>query len=981
MSSFDINQSAPGVLRAEALNVSVKFERTGPTTGRISWNIPAPAAGCTAENQAYCGILVTLDTTAATINKVPTNGQSYTPDATADANLFAGDKIGTASVVGAFYNDRTTTFFDVTGLMPNTPYYVSGYPVDCQLRYFTEGLHAYSMDFKNRGTDDTHGTQVVVLNSNAATMGVAPTDYTGLAPTVRYDFSMQLGVTPSPLRPLDSVECTLHAPQYNIIVNGTTAQTYTDLVAAINTEFAKLSNPAQGPAAPNTGAYYWNATQQKLFQWDGSQHVELPVIIDDTAPDGVVFGTYWLNSTTNTLSIWNGAAWDVVTVIMFATDPASPIADSTLWYDGTSIRIWNGNTWCDVIEFVQSVDPSLPVLPPAGSYWYDSAEGVLYKWNVTLEMWDVTTAIQYHVDPNALPPGTYWFNETNSKLYAYNGPMLGWTELTATVSELEPSTPTAGMYWYNPIEQELVVRDPSNSSWTPLDVVIFPTDPTNRTSCELWWNTDTDVLSVWDNLNGVWVAVTQFYQQATDPAAAPTMSDGYVWVNNITGQVYIWQNNCFVATSAINWATDPTSTITDGVVWFSPTTGIYKVRAAGAWVTIDPTVSANDPSNLPIGTFWFNTALSSLQAWNGLSWVSITYSTAPLAPAVGTLWFDTTTNTLKEWTSLGWVVATPIAMVELDCNGNLLFTDNTSGSMSFVSITDGTLFKSLDVQTAIHDPNPGTDGASDTPSYLEVGVGTDGNDAFRQALMNDIRMDLGYPVVDVELTPQQLDYAINVALSEFRTRSGMAYTRGFFFMHVKANEQRYFLTNKISGMNKIVDVMGVYRMTSAFLSSAHGAGVYGQIVLQHLYNMGTFDILSYHIMSEYTKLLEMLFAARITFQWNEQKRELFINHRFPMAERMVCIEATVERTEQDLMSDRYVRSWIRRYASAMARMMLAEIRGKYAALPGAGGGITLNAGDLRQQAQTMIEGCIAEIDDYIVDGPDEYGMGASFTFG
>jgi hypothetical protein len=62
-------------------------------------------------------------------------------------------------------------------------------------------------------------------------------------------------------------------------------------------------------------------------------------------------------------------------------------------------------------------------------------------------------------------------------------------------------------------------------------------------------------------------------------------------------------------------------------------------------------------------------------------------------------------------------------------------------------------------------------------------------------------------------------------------------------------------------------------------------------------------------------------------------------------------------------------------------MMLAEIRGKFSSLPGAGGAITLNASDLRQQATADIEACIGEIDDYIVDGPDGYGMGASFTFG
>lgn len=980
MSSFDLRQDAPGLLRAEALNITLKFERTSATTGRISWNIPTPAAGCTAENQAYCGMLVTIDTTPASASKTPTNGEVYESDATADANLFAGSHIGTSLVIGAFYTDRTTTFFDVTGLMPNTPYYVSGFPMDCQYRYFIEGVHAYSLEFKNRGTDGTHGSQVVVLNAGSTPMGVQPTDYTGLAPTVEYDFTVQLGIDPIPNRPIDSVECTLEARPYNVRINGTNASTYAELVSAINTQFALLSKPQQGPAAANTGAYYWNASQQKLFQWDGSQHVEVPVLIDDSTPNNVTVGTYWLNPSTNVLQRWNGSAWVSTTVIEYGTDPTAPIADSSYWYDGSNVYIWNGNTWCQVTNFAQTVDPSLPVLPPAGSYWYDDANGVLYKWNVTLEMWEVTTAIQYHEDPNTLTPGTYWFNEAVNALYAYNGPTLGWTNLPNTVvSELEPTTPTNGQFWYNPLEQELFTY--TGTTWTQLDVLVFPSDPTVRAVCDLWWNTATDVMSVWDGINGVWVVVTQFYQQPTDPSLSPTMNTGYTWFNPTTQELYVWENNCFVVVDYINWATDPTTTIPAGTIWHNTTANTWLERGVGAWTLADPIVSPSDPTSLPTGTFWFNTTNSGLQLWNGISWVTVTYSTVPLTPATGTLWFDTNANTLKVWTTSGWDNAPLPVTVELDCNGNLLFTDATVGSTSLVRITDGTLFKSLDTVFAIHDATIGSDGASSEPSYAEVGIGTDGSIAIRAKLANDMRYDLGYPVVDVELTQEQMDHAIDVALMEFRTRSGMAYKRGFFFMGTKPNEQRYQLASKVAGHNKIVEVLGVYRMTSSFLSSAHGAGVYGQIVLQHLYNMGTFDLLSYHIMGEYTKLLEMLFAGRLTFHWNEQTRELFIHHRFPMQERTMCIEASVERTEQDLMTDRYARSWIRRWALAQCRMMLAETRGKFSTLPGAGGGVTLNASDLRSQAMTDMEACIAEIDDYVVDGPDEWGMGSQFTFG
>jgi hypothetical protein len=985
MSTFDIASDAPGLLRAEAINITLKFDRTGPTTGRVSWNIPTPAAGCTAANQAYCGMLVALDTKPAAVGKAPTNGQVYNSDPTADANLFAGDKLDTAMVIGAFYQDRTTTFFDVSGLKANTPYYVTGYPVDCQLRYFIEGVHAYSTDYTNKGTDGTNGTHVVVLNPNQPTMGVQPTDATGLSntPGDNYNFTIQLGIVPVPNRPLDSVECKLAAPKYTITVNGTDAQTFEELVAAINEQLALLSGGAQGATPPNTGAYYWNAAQKKLFQWNGFQHVELPVIYDTQTPSVVSVGNYWLNPTTNVLSFWNGSAWIPVVVIAHATDPTLPTADASFWFDGTNAYVWNGVTWCQVTIYNQATDPSLATVPPGGSYWYDTVNSVLYKWNAVLQMWATTIAIQYHVDPNALPDGTYWFNETANKLFTFNVPMAGWNEETnIAISENAPLTPAPGKFWFNPTTLELFQRNLANTAWTELDVIVFPFDPIQRSFCDLWWNTATDVLNVWDAINSVWVPVTSFFQQPVDPSLPPTIVEGAVWYNSVTGVLYVWENNCFTVVSFVSWPTDPTLGFTIGTVWHNTTNDTWFVWTLTGWQAIDIITSLNDPTMLPAGTFWFNPTGNALQMWNGASWVTILYSVTPLNPAKGALWYNTTTNVLMTWNGITWVPATPKATVELDCNGNLLFTDTTTGSLSYIEVTDGTLFAALTPVTfSLHDPHPGSDGASSQPTYTEVGIGTDGNDSFRTSLGNEIRYELGYPVVDVEVTKEQMDYAITKALSEFRARSSLAYKRGFFFMVLKANEQKYFLTNKVQGMHKIVDILGIYRLTSSFLSSAHGAGVYGQIVLQHLYNMGTFDLLSYHIMGEYTKLMEMLFAARITFTWNEQSRELFIHHKFAYREPRVAIEATVERTEQDLLSDRYVRPWIRRYAAATVRLMLAESRGKFSTLPGASGSVTLNADALRQAAATEIELCLAEIDDYVMDRPEEYGLGSTLTFG
>ncbi len=980
MGQYDISTDAPGMLRAESLNISLKFDRTGPTTGRISWNIPAPATGCGSLSQAYNGMLITVDTTPTAIGKIPVNGTTYSSDPTVDYNLFAGDKLGTANIVGTFYNDTTTTFFDISGLTPNTPYYVTGFPVDKQYRYFIEGVHAYSMDYTVDGSEGTSGNQIVILNSGQSVVGVDPNSFTDLMPGITYEFKIQVGLIPRPRTPVDPVYGAPAPMVYDIAVNGTNSAHYTDLIAEINKQLSLIGNPVQGPYAPNTGAFYWNATLTKLYQWNGTINVELPVIIQATTPSVVSIGTYWLNPTTFVLKLYNGTVWTTPTVITSTIDPQNPIADTTYWFNGTNGYVWNGSSWCLVSTTISATDPSALLPTTSGAFWYDTIHNTLYKWDSVFEMWVSVNEVKYHEDPNTLTNGAYWFDTSTNTLNTWNNPT--WDQPTnVAVSEHQPTTPAPGKFWYNPITQVLKQYNGSSLVWDILEVIPYSQNPITRQSCDIWWDTTSNHVKVWDLVNSVWKTAATFYQQATDPSVLPVMIEGSLWYNSTLHEMSVWKNNCFKLVNYINYPTDPTASLPDGIVWYNPTNTGWKVISSNVWVVIVPVASENDPTSLPTGTYWYNTTNSSVQLWNGAAWVSVVFSLSSPEPTIGTVWFNTSMNKLVLWNGTLWEIAPVKATVELMGNGNFLFTDTTVDSTSFIQLFDVTLFKSLSVSYDFYDPKPGTDSVSNQPSYEILGTGTDGSNDQRLTLMTEIRYELGYPAVDVEVEPQQLDYAITKALNELRQKSGLAYKRGFMFMQVSPETQRYILSNKIGGMDKIVDIMGIYRLTSSFLSSAHGAGLYGQVVLQQLYNMGTFDLLSYHIMTEYTKTMEQLFAAKLTFTWNEQTRELWIHHRFPMTEPYVSMEVSMERTEQEIMSDRYARPWIRKYATATTRLMLAETRGKYATLPGAGGNITLNANDLRMAAKEAIDECMAEIFDYYADRPEEWGMASTFTFG
>lgn len=974
-SLIDIRNDAPGLLRTEAMTVTLKFERTGPTTGRISWNIPRPAQGCAAGQQAYNGIVVTFDTTSASTSTMPVNGTIYTADNSIDPDLFAGDALGTSRVVGAFYNDLYTTYVDITGLTEQMPCYVSGYPVDAQNRYYREGVHAYSTNYTLEGTEPTRGTQVVVLNPRGGTTGgVQPTDITGLRGGTEYSFTIQRGLVPKPNRPLGDQECVPSPWKYTIVVDGDEASTYSELIDNINKQLQLIDNPTQGNQSPNTGSMYVDVKSNKVYVWNGTSHDECAVICQSTPPNTVTDGTYWLNG--STLYLRTNSSWTIVKQIDYNTDPANPLCDNTAyWFNGTSAFTWSGVVWEPHTIYRGDVDPSLFKPAPCGSYWYNTTDYTVNKWDdVTLTWQPVPTAV-YEKDPRLTSAGEYWYNTVDNRLREYKQ-TTGWEVVTsARVTETEPTVGvTDGTLWLNPADLTLV--EWTGSVWAPKDVAVYHADPTTAL---VWWNNQSDKLYAYDVITRTWVLVTNFWQQTIDPTLPPDMVNGDVWLDD-AGALRYWDNACFKPANVLVYPTDPRTTLTNGTVWHDNVNDVWYERAVGVWVPFSPTISNTDPTVLPVGTIWLQQPVG-LSVWNGISWTTVAYTTKPLTPKTGTKWYNNTTNRLMEWDGYNWVYSTPLITLEYNCYNNFIFSDTNAGSLSWVSVTDIDLFASLTDGYNINLPNPGTDGVSSEPSYQEIGVGTDGSNDQRLKLMMDIRYALGYPTVDVELQNEQLNYAIDVAIQTLRENSSAAYSRGFFFLQINSETQRYLLTNKVSGMNKIVDVLGVHRLTSSFLSSAHGAGVYGQIVMQNLYNMGTFDLLSYHIMSEYTKTMEMLFAGRVTYTWNEQSRELWLHHRFPFSERLVLVDAAVERTEQQLLSDRNAGPWIRKYAIAEAMMILANTRGKFASLPGAGGSVSLNASDLRQQAITDKESCMAEITDFVLDYPEEWGLQSTFTMG
>lgn len=981
MAIFNGFADAPNQLKLEGQEITLKFVRNSDGTGVISWNIPAPAAGCGSGNLgAYDGIVITVDEKPANyLTTSPSDGTFYQGDPTVDIDSHAGDKIDTARVLVALYNDKKTNSVIVTDIKPRTIYYVSGYAVDSVARYHREGVHAYSIPTGigevNKATADIGAHHDILIDVFA---GISLNRSTGLDSTLTYDFVLYI-----------------NKKEYPITINGVDALIYSDLIDAINKQLKLLESPIILPYYPNLDGYYWDAANKKLYLWDGNNHIEQEVLANAYDPSTPIIGSYWFNLETKVLKIYETLGWQQVNYISHPSDPTD-LSCGQLWYDGANVWKWDGNHWCKLCLYVQIRNPMLGPILNCNTYWFNSSEDALFKYDDKLKKWNEVIAISSPLNPNTLNTGDFWYNETDKFVYQFVGGT--WNKLndirySERNDDEDLDNPVADMYWFIPSELLLLKRDSTNLVWVEQIITLYPTDPRDRNSCDLWWNgsSSTNSLFSWDALNLQWIPVQTFFQTLRDPALPPELQDCAVWLNPSTGIIKLISGVTCQDAVYINSIFDPTIP-SDYEYWYDSTNKKWYVWNGMDWEQISVITNDSDPYELELGEFWFDLTNNQLKMWNGTSWDIITFSIKPLSPSLGTQWFNSTNDQLYMWNGTSWEIASALAGIKYvkpdqpnsTTRDLLSFYTRLKGCTSGIELLleKDNLFRVLTDPLIYLDPAMGASGVDAGPMYKQLGIGDDGSPDERRALHDKIRVALGgRTTVAIELDKESLDECIDNALLMIRKHSSYAYHRSMFFLDLKRNQQTYILSNKCVKFNTIQDINTIYRMRAPFFRAAYaGNDIYGVAALQQLYTLGSFDMLSFHLVSSYMEELETLFASKIMFQWIESTRELKL-YQSPRMKERVLLDVSIERTEQDLINDRETSLWIKNWAIAEAKLKLSQVRGKFQQLPGANGGLTLNTQDLINQAQTEMEALTNEIKDMGMQNMIEVGARAHFLLG
>jgi hypothetical protein len=396
--------------------------------------------------------------------------------------------------------------------------------------------------------------------------------------------------------------------------------------------------------------------------------------------------------------------------------------------------------------------------------------------------------------------------------------------------------------------------------------------------------------------------------------------------------------------------TDQNLKFFDGHTWVVCNSSNTRVKLGASWVPYaGATVSGDYPTTPTIGEF-----------------IHLT-----LKPTVG----GPSTVLLQVYTLGGWFSPTPDLM-QVSSDGGLTWYPISIGDPAYGTVDPNIpqvgdfFYDSSKRDLLVWDGTSWTKADTDSegsPTSDRLGVGTDGSPSERLRLINVLKHQLGYPQVCVELSEEHFQIAIDNALDTFRQRSDNAYAHCHILITLKQGQTTYYLNDPRNKTDRIVNVIKVHRVNMLGLNSfSSDTGLYAQAFFNQLFQGEMIDLTSIHLFQQLSEQFDRIFAGDLVFTWDEVSRQLTILRRLVNQEERVVLEVVVERTEQELLVDRWAKQWLQGWAESELIETLGMIRSKYGTLPGPNGGITLNGAELLSIASEKQTELLRQILDYEV---------------
>lgn len=247
------------------------------------------------------------------------------------------------------------------------------------------------------------------------------------------------------------------------------------------------------------------------------------------------------------------------------------------------------------------------------------------------------------------------------------------------------------------------------------------------------------------------------------------------------------------------------------------------------------------------------------------------------------------------------------------------------------------------------------------------------NNAVRQKLIREIKLSLGDGMIDLEADPAHYDLAIDKALDRYRTRSKNSVEESFIFLEVQPETATYSLPNEV------LEVRDVYRR-GASGNTAGGTffDPFSASITNSIYGIpyasGTSgDLATYDFALQYQELVGRMFGLEIMYTWNKVNKKISFHRKFAAPEQ-ILLWCYNYRPESILLTSYDSKQWIRDYSIAASKFMIGEARGFISAIPGPGGGVSLNGDALKSDALAEMQRLEEEVKVQMDGGDEGYGF-------
>tara|TARA_R110000744_G_scaffold126302_2_gene232565 strand:+ start:679 stop:1560 length:882 start_codon:yes stop_codon:yes gene_type:complete len=231
---------------------------------------------------------------------------------------------------------------------------------------------------------------------------------------------------------------------------------------------------------------------------------------------------------------------------------------------------------------------------------------------------------------------------------------------------------------------------------------------------------------------------------------------------------------------------------------------------------------------------------------------------------------------------------------------------------------------------------------------------------FETTIRDFVLARLGHPVVRVELTDFQVKTAIDEAISQLDYHAPFWCEQQAAF-ECSAGQNRYILPMHIAYNLSYV----VYKKSLLSIQNMTGTLEYDFFIkyFQDNFLFSNFSISDFYLLQQSLETMRKVLGQEGA--WDVINGNVLQLYPTPVQNGQTCI--LVYRALDAATLHPYYKNWIQRFALAVSKGILGEVRGKYKTLPSPGGGASLNGQALSDQSvkerEALKEELLTEIEE------------------